>query len=78
MGHVLLAQLPRGTYSITISAPDFKTASVSQMEVHAGDRIRRDFMLEVGEMHEAITINLESAASRLSPRRSRMSSNGNE
>ncbi len=48
VGEYLLPQLPVGVYSLTVSAIDFKPASLPRLEIHASDRLRRDFILEVG------------------------------
>ena len=55
-GEYLFAQLPVGVYSITVSAANFKQSSVPRLEIHASDRLRRDFMLEVGDRTEVVTV----------------------
>jgi Carboxypeptidase regulatory-like domain len=55
-GEYLFAQLPVGVYSLTVSATDFKQSSVPRLEIHASDRLRRDFMLEVGNRTEVVTV----------------------
>src|SRR5579863_9975994 len=55
-GEYLFAQLPVGVYSLTASAADFKQSSVPRLEIHASDRLRRDFMLEVGNKTEVVTV----------------------
>lgn len=55
-GEYLFAQLPVGVYSITVSAANFKQSSVPRLEIHASDRLRRDFMLEVGDRTEIVTV----------------------
>ncbi len=55
-GEYLLPQLPVGVFSLTVSAPDFKQSSLPRLEIHASDRLRRDFILEVGNKTEVVTI----------------------
>jgi hypothetical protein len=55
-GEYLFAQLPIGLYTLTASATNFKQASFSQVEVHASGRLRRDFILEVGDSTELLTV----------------------
>jgi len=55
-GEYLFGLLPVGVYSITVSAPNFKQSSVPRLEIRAGDRLRRDFILEVGNKTEVVTI----------------------
>lgn len=64
-GEYLLAQLPVGLYSMTVSAVNFKQASVTRLEVHAGDRVRRNVVLEVGDSSEVVTINAEAGSVQL-------------
>ncbi len=60
-GEYLLAQLPVGTYALTTSAPGFKQAALRAITVHAGDRLRHEFTLEVGDRSEVIVVT-EAAA----------------
>jgi len=55
-GEYLLAQLPVGVYSLTVSATDFKPAELPRLEIHASDRLRRDFILEVGNRSDVVTV----------------------
>jgi hypothetical protein len=55
-GQYALDQLPPGDYSLTVSAPRFKASVAPHVIVHVGDRIRRDFMLEVGEVDQVIIV----------------------
>ena len=55
-GEYLLAQLPVGVYSLTVSAANFKQSALPRIEVHASDRLRRDFTLEVGDRTEVVTV----------------------
>src|SRR5258708_10490749 len=59
-GEYLFAQLPVGVYSLTVSANNFKQAALSRLELHASDRQRRDFTLQLGDFSQVVTI--EAAA----------------
>ena len=54
-GEYLLPQLPSGIYTLKVSAPNFKQV-LARLEIHAGDRQRRDFTLQVGEASEIIEV----------------------
>lgn len=60
-GEYLFGQLPVGRYSISVSATNFKQAELPLVEVHAGDRLRRDLVLEVGAKSEVVTVQIEGA-----------------
>jgi hypothetical protein len=61
-GEYLFAQLPVGVYSMTASAQNFKQATLARLELHAGDRLRRNLVLEVGPSTEVLTINAEAGS----------------
>ena len=65
-GEYLLPQLPVGVYSLTVSAINFKQASLPRLEIHATDRLRRDFILEVGNRSDIVTVLADSAGVELS------------
>jgi Carboxypeptidase regulatory-like domain len=54
-GQYALEQLPLGEYSLSVSAAHFKTID-SHLTLHAGDRIRQDFALEVGEIDQVVVV----------------------
>jgi len=54
-GEYLLPQLPIGDYALTVTAQGFKGASAN-LQLHVGDRIRRDFTLPVGEQTEVLVV----------------------
>ena len=54
-GEYLLPQLPIGDYALTVTAQGFKQASVN-LQMHVGDRVRRDFTLPVGEQTEVLVV----------------------
>lgn len=46
-GEYLFAQLPVGSYSLTVSAANFRQATLLRLDVHVSDRLRQSFTLEV-------------------------------
>jgi hypothetical protein len=56
-GEYLLAQLPVGQYTLTVSLQGFRPVTQSNIELHAGDRLRQAFTLQVGEQSEAVTVS---------------------
>ena len=59
-GEYLFAQLPVGAYSISVSATNFKQSALPRIEIHAGDQVRRDFTLQVGDRTEVVTIDADA------------------
>ncbi len=59
-GEYLLAQLPVGQYNLTVSLQGFKQIAQPNIEVHAGDRLRQAFTLELGEQSETLTVSVAS------------------
>jgi len=64
-GEYLLAQLPVGVYSLTVSAADFKQSVLPRLEIHASGRLRRDFTLEVGSRTDVVTVLAEDGGVQL-------------
>ena len=55
-GQYLLPQLPLGEYQITVDAQGFKQAIQQNVVLHAGDHIRQDFALQLGNANESVTV----------------------
>lgn len=55
-GEYLIPQLPPGSYSLTASADGFRQAVLGNVEVHAGDKLRRAFTLEIGAHTDVVTV----------------------
>src|ERR1700680_3656705 len=64
-GEYLFAQVPLGVYTLTVSATDFKQTVVVGLEVHAGDRLRKNVTLPLGERIDVVTIEVESGGAPL-------------
>jgi len=57
-GEYLLAQLPVGRYDLTVSVQGFKQILQPNVELHAGERVRQAFTLELGEQSETLTVSV--------------------
>ena len=57
-GEYLLAQLPVGKYNLTVSMEGFKQIVQPSVELHAGERLRQAFALELGEQSETLTVSV--------------------
>ena len=61
-GNYLIPNLPVGPYEISVSHPGFKGWSRSAIALSAGDNIRVDAMLEIGQVTERVEVSAEVAA----------------
>jgi Carboxypeptidase regulatory-like domain len=52
--------LPIGRYSLTITANGFKEQTESGLELTAGQRVRRTYVLEIGALNEKVTVTAET------------------
>jgi hypothetical protein len=57
-GEYLLAQLPVGQYSLTVSLEGFKQILQSGIELHAGARLRQAYTMELGEQSQSLTVSV--------------------
>src|SRR5580693_1264720 len=55
-GQYLLTQLPIGTYSLKVSAQNFKQSMLPNVEVHVGDSLRHDFTVQIGDANETVVV----------------------
>jgi len=60
-GSYTSATIPPGVYSVTISAPGFKSASRKDVSVAANSTVRVNFQLDVGEISERVEVSAEAA-----------------
>src|SRR5260370_25088146 len=59
-GNYLIPNLPVGPYQISASHPGFKTWSRTGVALSAGDNIRVDAMLEIGQVNEKVEVTGEA------------------
>src|SRR5215471_18612051 len=62
LGEYIQTALPSGYYSITISAPAFKTAIVNDLKLDAGSRLRQDFTMALGATNQTVEVVGETSA----------------
>jgi hypothetical protein len=55
-GHFVANQLPVGTYAVTVTAPNFKSETHTNMVVNAGSTAHSDFKLQVGSTTEVVEV----------------------
>jgi hypothetical protein len=58
-GYYVAGNLVPGEYAITVEAPGFKRLERTALEVRVGDAVRVDFVLEIGEVVERVTVVAE-------------------
>jgi Carboxypeptidase regulatory-like domain/TonB dependent receptor len=61
-GNYVFTFLPPGRYSVRIEKSGFKTASVKEVTLAVGDRLKLDISLDVGEVKEVVTVGGEAPA----------------
>ena len=61
-GDFVFTLLDPGSYSITLTQAGFKTASVKEVRVAAGDRSRVNFALEIGAANETVEVTAATPA----------------
>ncbi|MEO5925569.1 MAG: TonB-dependent receptor [Bryobacteraceae bacterium] len=60
-GNFSISQLPIGDYDLTVAVPGFKTYTHSKFHLAAGQTMREDVALEVGQTTESVTVTAESS-----------------
>jgi hypothetical protein len=55
-GAFIFPQLEVGSYSVSVSAPGFKTFTANDVRIDVGKEYAINPMLEVGEIHESVTV----------------------
>ena len=55
-GHFVANQLPVGTYSVTVTAPNFKSETHTNVQVSPGTISHADFKLQVGSTNEIVEV----------------------
>ena len=69
-GHFVASQLPVGQYTVSVSAPGFKTTTRTGVPVNAGSISHFDFKLAVGQVSE--TVEVSGAAPQIDVESSRL------
>jgi carboxypeptidase family protein len=59
-GNYTLAQLPVGTYEVSVAVPGFKKSVRPGISVNVAATVRVDFILEVGAATESVTVQAEA------------------
>jgi hypothetical protein len=59
-GNYVLPNLPVGSYEVTVTQAGFKTYKRSNIALSAGDAIRADIVLEVGQVSENVQVSGEA------------------
>lgn len=59
-GNYTIADLPVGTYSVTVTVMGFKTYTHSNLQLSAAQTLREDVALQVGATSESVTVTAES------------------
>src|ERR1700730_11539953 len=60
-GNYTLAQLPVGTYEVSVAVPGFKKFVRSGLTVQVAATVRVDIVLEVGSATESVTVEADAA-----------------
>jgi outer membrane receptor protein involved in Fe transport len=61
-GNFAVTLLPPGRYSTRAEHPGFKAATLTEVTLAAGDRLRNDFILEVGQVDQSIEVEARAPA----------------
>ena len=59
-GEFALTALPSGRYTLRIELQGFKTYTNDALELLAGQTVRQNFTIEVGQLEETITVSERS------------------
>ena len=55
-GSYVLERLPVGHYTMTVTAPGFKRSERTEVKLDATQRVKIDFVMEVGGVTESVTV----------------------
>src|SRR5947209_10491102 len=61
VGEYTLADLPAGTYELSVEAKGFSKALLSEMELNVGATVTQNFDLKPGELSETVQVTSEAA-----------------
>ncbi len=60
-GNYTVTQLPIGDYNLTVTAPGFKTYEHDKFHLSAGQTLREDVALQVGQSTESVTVTADAS-----------------
>ncbi len=60
-GNYTVSQLPIGDYDLSIAVPGFKTYTHTRFHLAAGQTMREDVVLEVGQTTESVTVTADAS-----------------
>jgi hypothetical protein len=60
-GNYTVAQLPIGDYNVTVTAPGFKSYEHDKLHLSAGQTVREDVALQVGQASESVTVSADAS-----------------
>jgi hypothetical protein len=60
-GNYTVSQLPIGDYDPTVTSPGFKTFTHSKFHLAAGQNMREDVLLQIGQAAENVTVTAEAS-----------------
>ena len=60
-GNYTVSQLPIGDYDLTVTSPGFKTFTHSKFHLAAGQTMREDVLLQIGQAAENVTVTAEAS-----------------
>ena len=61
-GEYIQTTLPSGTYSVTVTAPGFRTTEVKNLKLDAGSRLRQDVTVTLGSTNQTVQVAGETPA----------------
>ncbi len=60
-GNYTVPQVPLGEYNLTVTVPGFKTYEHNKFQLSAGQTLREDIALQVGQSTESVTVSTEAS-----------------
>jgi hypothetical protein len=60
-GNFTVSQLPIGDYDLTVTSPGFKVYTHTKFHLAAGQTMREDVLLQVGQSTESVTVTAQSS-----------------
>jgi hypothetical protein len=60
-GNYTVPQVPLGDYNLTVAVPGFKTYEHNKFHLSAGQTLREDIVLQVGQTSESVTVSADAS-----------------